>query len=685
MKAGKEMKWYYAVPASIAVMILFVIASPTVRSNYPEGDYFYKITTGGVQSGYAVVDTSMVTINGIQLLMVEQVSNSMSRLLGMDVNSEIKQTFLLDPETKELRSHRFEGGNGDILVSWGVDIDGSKARCTSSIKEDEMVIDLPPDVIVDNGLYFDRMLADFVDGGLEEKVYKILSVADQEIQEIRCSKQEFETLGLAGNEYSTLVVDNLNLDTGALVRMWVDTETAMLVKLLQQDGNVVTLADKSVVEKTERVDMDKYIMTDSDVAIADVTGITHMKVKAKIRPIGMRLTPEMLTVPGQTYTGTVEDNLIEGVFEIEHERYDGSGAPPFPPDFSEDSEAREYLKVDGIFEADDPILIEKARELTDGSANSWEAACRLSEWVSKEIAYQIPGGGTARNTYDMRAGECGAHSILLATFCRSVGIPSRMVWGCMYSPNLGGTFGQHAWTEIYMGDAGWIPVDATAGEINYVDSGHIRIACSSALGSSLNAKEFEILEYEIRGRTPEEMAAAATEYDAYLGKYEYPGSGEPFEVLVMDGGLAIDIPNRALLALKDPDEIGRWFAKMTDRVYLTFDENESGQVTSFAMHEMYRAPKTSPPNGIDESVPDEVRPFLGVYTLAAAKTDLTVSYKDDVLSLHHSLRRTSYALRQTGEGGWASDNSEYTLYFEPDRDGEVASIKVDAGNEFKKK
>ncbi|MBU2652286.1 MAG: transglutaminase-like domain-containing protein, partial [Bacteroidetes bacterium] len=56
-----------------------------------------------------------------------------------------------------------------------------------------------------------------------------------------------------------------------------------------------------------------------------------------------------------------------------------------------------------------------------------------------------------------------------------VGIPARMVRGCMYLPDNGGIFGQHAWTEIYMGEAGWVPVDPTIEEVNYIDAGHIRL------------------------------------------------------------------------------------------------------------------------------------------------------------------------------------------------------------------
>ena len=45
-----------------------------------------------------------------------------------------------------------------------------------------------------------------------------------------------------------------------------------------------------------------------------------MKVRAKIEPTGLQVTPESLNVPGQKFAGTVEENLVEGVFEIEHVR-----------------------------------------------------------------------------------------------------------------------------------------------------------------------------------------------------------------------------------------------------------------------------------------------------------------------------------------------------------------------------
>ncbi len=122
--------------------------------------------------------------------------------------------------------------------------------------------------------------------------------------------------------------------------------------------------------------------------------------------------------------------------------------------------------------------------------------------MSRNIKGAIPGGGTARGTYDQLAGECGGHSFLLAAFCRAVGIPARAVWGCLYIPHGGGAFGQHAWNEVYMGEAGWIPLDTTIGETDYVDSGHVRIGVFQSLATSLNARSLEIIDHRSSGSSP---------------------------------------------------------------------------------------------------------------------------------------------------------------------------------------
>jgi transglutaminase-like putative cysteine protease len=660
----------------------------TQRGEKVPGDLFYKIETGGVQSGYAVVDTQLVVEDGEELIRLEQRNHFESRIMGADMDTESRMTFLLEPAGKRVRSHEGESSSSTQTARWTIEITDGQARGSSSLKQDDMVLDLPPGAIVENTIFFDHIIADFAGTDLAEKTYPVLDIIDFEIRDTRYEKHAEETLTLAGTKHDAVVVDRSVEATGTRARMWIDTSTAMVVKIRQQDGNVISLADPSVVNKVKRVNMDQYIFDKTDVAIADVSGITYMKVRATIRPIGVQPTPETLNVPGQKFTGTVKDNLIEGVFEIEHKRFDGAGAPAFPiPETA--PEMAEYLAADGVYESDDEVLAEKARDITAGATDAWGAATRLAQWVSDEIGYAIPGGGTARNTYDIRAGECGAHSVLLATFCRTVGIPARMVWGCMYTPNNGGSFGQHGWTEVYMGAAGWIPLDATVGEADFVDSGHIRVANFGSLNTQLNAQQFEILDYRVVGGGVESADAARERYAPYVGEYRQKESSTDCEVKVMDGVLVVDIPNQAMLALDDPDEQGRWVCKMARNAYVSFDQpnqGETGNIEAFTLHEVYSLPRQMDSDTADAHVPAEFLPYLGRYHMAALAADFTVSWKRAGLALQHPRRNRAFTLERIRAGrAWKTRGGPYTISFVTDQNGNVASMTLDAVNEFRKK
>ena len=88
--------------------------------------------------------------------------------------------------------------------------------------------------------------------------------------------------------------------------------------------------------------------------------------------------------------------------------------------------------------------------------------------------------------------------MLLAALCRASGIPARVVWGCVYTPEYGGSFGHHGWNEVYVGEAGWVPVDATMHESDYVDSGHIRLGVLKTQFTVINFREMKILNYALR-------------------------------------------------------------------------------------------------------------------------------------------------------------------------------------------
>jgi transglutaminase-like putative cysteine protease len=406
-----------------------------------------------------------------------------------------------------------------------------------------------------------------------------------------------------------------------------------------------------------------------------------MKVRAKMEPSGLRMTPEALNVRGQSFAGTVVDNLIDGVFEIEHKHYDGAGAPPFPPDFGNDPDLGEFLKPDGFIESDDPVLTKKAHEITDGALDSWEAATRLSEWVAKNIGYALPGGGSARKTYDIRAGECGAHSFLLAAFCRSAGIPARVVWGCMYVSNRGGAFGQHAWNEIYMGPAGWIPVDATIMETNFVDSGHIRFGTYQSLTTSFNPIEMEVLNYRVASDETED-GGGSIDFGPYLGEYRGP-KGTEVRVFVQDGNLSVDIKGNVTLPFSEPDEEGVWACKLSDRLFVVFEQNGDGEVTAMELHELVTMPRQSGLDEMADDTPEDLRRYLGNYLFAQAQADFKVLYREGGLAIRDPLENETIRLQPPDEKGrWVDEFDKNIVTFDLDADGEVTAMNLDAPTRF---
>jgi hypothetical protein len=348
---------------------------------------------------------------------------------------------------------------------------------------------------------FDSVLRELGGEGAR-KTWRALEFQTATVQEVTYVRRADERPEYLGEPVPCAVFEFDQPGLGLQGTLWVELANARLFRAQLSNGVVVARAPPGVVAKIQHAELDDFLLARVDTAIADYRAISYMKVRARIRSLGEPLTPEGLNVPGQSFTGTVEKGLVEGVFEIEHPRYGGAGAPAFPPDFGADAELAEALGPEMLIEADDAVLVAFTREHTGGAGDCWEAATRLARWVADEILYEIP-GGSARATFDARKGECGSQSRLLVALCRGAGIPARLVTGGMYTPNYGGSFGQHAWVEVYMGAAGWIPIDATAEEPDFVDSGHIRLGRSA----SFQPEELVVLEYRAGDARPGERAA----------------------------------------------------------------------------------------------------------------------------------------------------------------------------------
>jgi transglutaminase-like putative cysteine protease/ketosteroid isomerase-like protein len=651
-----------------------------------EGEFTYAVEMNGVTCGYTDVHLSSVAGEDGPYTLLEQKTFAMQSALGSEFNTTVDLRCHIDPVTGDFSFMRMHLQQADFVLDSEIRIEGATAHCTSTLLDEETIVTLPEGTIIGNPLYSLHVLRDFVRDGAREKTYSSFDARDFKVDEITFTWVGRETLELAGRRYDAFIVDFMSHATGVKVRTWLDATNGMTLKTAGPQGLSVYLADPSVRKQIELVNVDENIIARTNVSIPDVTRISYMKVRAVLEPTGQWLTPDDLNVPGQRFTGTVTDNLIEGVFEIEHPHYDGAGAPPYPAPPVDDDALGEYLEPGAFIESGDAVLIAKARELTEGAADSWDAACRLSRWVADNITYEIPGGGSARRTYDMRAGECGSHSILLATFCRAVGIPARVVWGCMYSPDFGGAFGQHGWTEVHMGAAGWIPVDSTAHECSFVDSGHIRLGEHKSLTTALNAKSMEVLDYRVE--SPIDDGAAPADdgpYAAYLGKYDPPDGGEPFTVLTAQGSLAIDIPGKMVLTFKDADETGRWFCTLSNNLFVTFERGDADQAVAFRLHELVRMRRIADPDAIGDDVPDALRPYLGDYRFPGRPEPFTISCDDGRLAARYESRQSLVHMDPTDEEGrWIDEYGGNFLTFDADDEGRISALILEVVSTFRR-
>lgn len=672
----------------VSIALLLVLSSITscnlAQENKNPADtsasnkVFYAIEINDVVCGYSETSETPVKKEEKELIEQELHIFIMLSLLGSEFNTEMNIKAIIDPESRKASYIFTNIKQGATDMDIEMTVSGSKATIKSPLTAELTEIDITPETVIGSDEIATRLMKDFYSEGKTEAIYNILELIESEVQTSEFKKTGEETISLAGKSFNTIIIEQTNTKTGLKTTYWLSPDYDYFVKFKVQN-RMVYLSDQSVVDKIKVANMDENIVTKTNVAISDVQSLSYMKVEAVIEPIGQNFTEDDLNVQGQKFTGTVKDNHIDGIFEISHKRYDGANAPPFPPDFNDPS-LQKYLSADGRIESDDPVLIQKALEITGGSQNSWEAATRLSKWVAENIHYAIPGGGTARKTYDIRAGECGAHSFLLASFCRAVGIPARVVWGGMYVPNYGGGFGQHGWNEIYMGDAGWVPVDATALETDFADAGHIRISEYQSTSSSFNGKKFEILDYKLGDKQTE---TTDIEFEEYFGKYTNEASGKTFEVLNKEGNLAVDIPGQLVLPFNKPGEDGKWHCKLSPTLYLEFTRDENNRVDNMFLHEIVQMTKKSSPDSIDTDVPEDMKPYLGKYLFAAINQVFTVSYGDNTLVVHDPMENKDVRLQSPNEeGGWLDEFDKNTIYFEKDTDGNVTTLKIDASNRF---
>ncbi len=134
-----------------------------------------------------------------------------------------------------------------------------------------------------------------------------------------------------------------------------------------------------------------------------------------------------------------------------------------------------YLTANKHVEIDDEIR-QLADQIVGDEANPVLAARKLYDWVLHNIEYWVkdpknkkasPVGST---TYCLtfRTGNCTGFESLWTSLARAKGIPTRIVYGSFFKPDLNGydlDQSYHCWATFYAPGLGWIPHDVAVADM----------------------------------------------------------------------------------------------------------------------------------------------------------------------------------------------------------------------------
>jgi transglutaminase-like putative cysteine protease len=121
-----------------------------------------------------------------------------------------------------------------------------------------------------------------------------------------------------------------------------------------------------------------------------------------------------------------------------------------------------------------PEVWRLALDITDGIADTWQAALALMNFVHGQLKYE-PNSTTvhthARDVLKDRRGVCQDFAHVMISLCRTLKIPALYVSGYLATEAASAT---HAWVEVLVPGVGWCPLDPTHNR--QTDGAYVKIA-----------------------------------------------------------------------------------------------------------------------------------------------------------------------------------------------------------------
>ena len=119
----------------------------------------------------------------------------------------------------------------------------------------------------------------------------------------------------------------------------------------------------------------------------------------------------------------------------------------------------------------DPRIAPLARKVAFGETDPLKTARRVERWLKENYGYTLELAGELEDPlasflFEEREGHCEHFATALAVMLRVLGIPARVTAGFFGGERFGNRYSvragdAHAWVEAWVGEAGWVTLDAT--------------------------------------------------------------------------------------------------------------------------------------------------------------------------------------------------------------------------------
>ncbi len=125
-----------------------------------------------------------------------------------------------------------------------------------------------------------------------------------------------------------------------------------------------------------------------------------------------------------------------------------------------------YLSDNAKYQINNPIIQNAVKKAVGDEKNPYWMARNIYNYLIANMYYEMVGGwNTAPAVLSRGNGSCSEYSFVYIAMCRAAGIPARYVGSIARrgdNASMDDVF--HRWTEIYIPNYGWIPVDPSGGD-----------------------------------------------------------------------------------------------------------------------------------------------------------------------------------------------------------------------------